>query len=75
MLWIVFFLRGDKEMITLKRIAWVVLAISGLHLVAMYLGFSTSQNGWYIAYSLLWIPIIALAIIVLIRIRQSVTKE
>lgn len=54
----------------LKYLSWIVLAISVLHLIAMYLGFSTSHNGWYVAYGLVWIPIIILAVIVLIKIRE-----
>ena len=62
--------RGNKEM-NLKHLAWIVLAVSVLHLIAMYLGFSTSANGWYIAYSFLHLPIIVLAVIVLVKIRQQ----
>lgn len=54
-------------------LAWVVLAISALHLIAMYLGYSESRNGWYIAYSFLHLPIIVLAIIVLVSVRKQQT--
>jgi hypothetical protein len=56
----------------IKYLAWIVLAISALHLIAMYLGFSTSHNGWYIVYSFLHLPIIVLAIWVLVKIKQTV---
>ena len=55
----------------LEYLAWSVLAISILHLIAMYLGFSTSGNGWYIAYSFVHLPIIILAIVILIKIKQQ----
>lgn len=55
----------------IKYLAWIVLAISALHLMAMYLGFSESHNGWYVAYSFLHLPIIVLAIIVLLKIKQQ----
>jgi len=55
----------------IKYLAWIVLAISALHLIAMYLGFSTSHNGWYIAYSLVHVPIIILAVVVLVKIKQQ----